>query len=917
MDHLVNLRYNEAIETFEEMLERYQQENGCENAILLLNIAYSSMMLGLTRKCIKICNHIVDNVDSMHLQAYILLGKAYKLINNKEKSIEVWRKGLLVASSNSSQIFSILDVIELRSLLNNQEVASNNVNSENTQSTSTPLNNKEVITTQPESNSSNKNETISPSQPVSNNKNKIIDSKPSNREYDVVIQMHNLLIGSGQFINPTILTMVRKNLAHASGDELVDDLIAYAYLQVNVEQLDSATEIFTRLLQYNTKLPASYIGLGSIHAMKGEYEKAIDEFSHAISADSTLSDAWKRRGQTYAANGNVAKGLHDLTKALDLGDDPDIYYQRGLVYHQTKNYRKALLDFRAAEAKGVLTASLYNYIGMCEGQLGNVHASLYAHQKSYEIEPNFKEAILNYGQMYKEMGCFDEANKSFLNVLKIDPLYPPGHSYRALLMYGVGNVKEAYSLVLKCIQINPDISSLSLAAVCCQSLGNYKLAVTYYNQILEVEPTNYAWFQREIVYFLWSKLDTPLISYNIDRAIDPLIKEGWSKRLSCASSAAPIYASLTPPDEKKDTEKSQIYSELREICTPYGVLIQLNCQGFLPNKRQFHMFSVATVQMIQNLQEHVRLLRESAVGLVIPSAMASVSSSEINRIFQWTDFFDIIVKWRQISEPNDAVWWINALSTASFKEGFGLQTPIINGQLKAIRYYSYFEKAFVLSKRLLLDGYYDCRGILHRLTGGQMQLLPHVATIDELYNLIGGDFYVIVPCKSIFRSPMQWEGTRLTLLATEPEGFEYTIRTPSTPSRWQQCCDELEIAFNKLIQICLHRHSDSSPDDVVTIAMEIFYLWVTFAPLSRGTAACGYAALTAILGSCGYVISSPLPPNIQLDWEAIFAADCAEFIATTRSYISIKPDEKLSELGKYSVNDAVPTLRSMVQYLLL
>jgi hypothetical protein len=65
------------------------------------------------------------------------------------------------------------------------------------------------------------------------------------------------------------------------------------------------------------------------------------------------------------------------------------------------------------------------------------------------------------------------------------------------------------------------------------------------------------------------------------------------------------------------------------------------------------------------------------------------------------------------------------------------------------------------------------------------------------------------------------------------------------------------------------------------------------------------------------VISSPLPLNIQLDWEAIFAADCAEFIATTRSYISIKPNEKLSELGKYSVNDAVPTLRSMIQYLLL
>lgn len=911
MDQVVGSRYNEAIDVFEERLASYKRENGCENATLLLNIAYSSMMLGLTRKCIKICNHIVENVDIMHLQAYILLGKSYSLLNSKEKSIEVWRKGFEIASSNSSQICSVLDVIELSSLLNNSGAVITTTSNKSDEVKSVSSSNKEVVLNQP---ASCKSEITTSKQPDSK-KNEIIASRPTSHEYQIIIQMHNLLVGSGKAINPTILTMVRNNLAHASGDELVDDLIAYAYLQVNVDQLDSAAEIFTRLLQYNTKLPASYIGLGSIYAMKSEYEKAIDEFSKAITADSTLSDAWKRRGQTYAANGNVAKGLYDLTKALEIGNDPDIYYQRGLVYHQLKHYRKALQDFRAAEANGISTASLYNYIGMCEGQLGHVQNSLDAHKKSLEIEPNFREALLNYGQMYKEMGCYDEANQSFLDVLKIDSSYLPAHSYRALLMYGVGNVKDAYALVLKCIQINPDISSLSLAAVCCQSLGNYKLAVTYYNQILELEPTNYAWFQREIVHFIWSKLDVPLVSFNIDKDLDPSIKEGWSKRLSHKSGVS-SYASLIMPDDKNDSGSSQLHEELKEICAPFGALIQLNCQGFLPNKRQYKMFSVAIVQMIQNFQLHLRLLKTASVGLKVPTAMTSVASSEFNRTFQWTDFFDIIVKWRQISEPNDAVWWINALSSTSFNEGFGLQTPIINGQLKAIRYYSYFDKAFLLSKRLLRDGYYDCRGSFHRLTNGQLQLLPHVTSIDELYNLIGGDFYVIVPCKSIYRAPMEWEGTRLTLLLAEPDGFEYTIRTPSTPSRWQLCSDELDIAFNKLIQICSQHESDAGPDEICNIAMEIFYLWVTFAPLSRGTAVCGYAALAAILGSCGYIISSPLPPKIQLDWEAIFAVDCAEFIATTKSYISIKANENIGELGKHSVNDAVPTLRSMIQYLL-
>ena len=43
----------------------------------------------------------------------------------------------------------------------------------------------------------------------------------------------------------------------------------------------------------------------------------------------------------------------------------------------------------------------------------------------------------------------------------------------------------------------------------------------------------------------------------------------------------------------------------------------------------------------------------------------------------WREMMNVLVKWRQISEPNDSVWWIDMLTEASLKEGFGLQTPIV------------------------------------------------------------------------------------------------------------------------------------------------------------------------------------------------------------------------------------------------
>ena len=100
-----------------------------------------------------------------------------------------------------------------------------------------------------------------------------------------------------------------------------------------------------------------------------------------------------------------------IDRAMTLSSDPDIRHQRGLILYQMKNYRKSLNDFNSVAMSGDSTqrATLYNYIGMCEGQLGNSIASIEAHKKSLECDPNFKEAKLNFAQIHKDLGNFEIA----------------------------------------------------------------------------------------------------------------------------------------------------------------------------------------------------------------------------------------------------------------------------------------------------------------------------------------------------------------------------------------------------------------------------------------------------------------------------------------------------------------------------
>ena len=104
---------------------------------------------------------------------------------------------------------------------------------------------------------------------------------------------------------------------------------------------------------------------------------------------------------------------------MTLSNDPDIRHQRGLILYQMKNYRKSLNDFNNVAISGdsVQKATLYNYIGMCEGQLGNSLASIEAHKKSLEYDPNFKEAKLNFAQIHKDLGNFEIAGAYVFSTL--------------------------------------------------------------------------------------------------------------------------------------------------------------------------------------------------------------------------------------------------------------------------------------------------------------------------------------------------------------------------------------------------------------------------------------------------------------------------------------------------------------------
>jgi hypothetical protein len=302
---------------------------------------------------------------------------------------------------------------------------------------------------------------------------------------------------------------------------------------------------------------------------------------------------------------------------------------------------------------------------------------------------------------------------------------------------------------------------------------------------------------------------------------------------------------------------------------PFGELLQLRCHGYLANQRQHRMAGLAVLEMAQALRRHWTASEHTSTPpLSVEDGRASAGQPA--HAFSWRDLFDIAVRWRQVSEPNDPVWWVDLLSPEQFREGFGSHTPMITGQARVVRYYPMFERSFALMKSLMPAQL--------TLPDSLLEPVRSAASCSDLHKLIRRDFWVVTPCRSVSRPGHTLEGTRLTLQCVAPNGFEYSIRTPGTPDRWKDYGIELDHIWGALCTSARAPRSDENIKLCVEHLLTLAFYWYNFMPLSRGTAACGLISIVSMLLALDLELGDSLPDDVQPDWDAILEAEPCRYV---------------------------------------
>ncbi|XP_038883616.1 suppressor of RPS4-RLD 1 [Benincasa hispida] len=723
----------------------------------------------------------------------------------------------------------------------------------------------------------------------------------------------------------------------------VDFRLSRGIAEVNEGKYANAISIFDQILKEDPSYPEALIGRGTAYAFQRELDAAISDFTKALESNPFAGEAWKRRGQARAALGASAEAIEDLTKALELEpNSADILHERGIVNFKFKDFYAAVEDLSECLKLDGSNTSAYTYLGLALSSIGDYKRAEEAHLKSIQLDRNFLEAWSHLTQFYQDLANSTKALECLHQVLQIDSTFAKAYHLRGLIYHGMGEHRKAIKDLSTGLKIeNANIECLYLRASCYHAIGEYGFAVKDYDATLDLDLDSMekfvlqclAFYQKEIALYTASKSNSEFCWFDIDGDIDPLFKEYWCKRLHpkdvCKKvfRQPPIHESLKKGRLRKQEHgmtKQKISLLLAADTT--GRKIQYDCPGFLSNRRQHRMAGLAVIDVAQKVSRTWRSLQaewkcsnksnskhgkrarrrerpsissqnRGGAGCSTSSFSETSSSSQLedrlsgHNFISWQDIFSVAVKWRQISEPCDPVVWINKLSE-EFNCGFGSHTPMILGQAKVVRYFPNFERTLEVAKMVIKHKsfVYNKSDMMVDLSeDGKLQNIMQAKSCSDLYEVVGEDFWLATWCNSTAFEGKQLEGTRITLVKMGEHGFDFAIRTPCTPSRWEEFDVEMTMAWESICNAyCGENYGSmdfSTLEPVRDAILRMVYYWYNFMPLSRGSAAVGFVVLLGLLLAANMEFCGNIPQGLQVDWEAMLNFDPNSFVDSVKSWL--------------------------------
>ncbi|MFT7380650.1 MAG: tetratricopeptide (TPR) repeat protein [Roseivirga sp.] len=262
------------------------------------------------------------------------------------------------------------------------------------------------------------------------------------------------------------------------------------FLKGNEELKDQnykeAIRLYTESIDKNPLFKEAYNNRGVAYFKTLRYAEAINDYTYAIlQVDPDYADAYKNRFEASLASGNFNRALDDsdfLRKAFP--DSAYTYFFKGLALTELKRFDEAISEF----------------------------------QKSYELDAENVEAVVNQANAYYMSDRHDEAKELLQKAIGMDASEPNIYNTLSLIATQEGQFEKALDYANQAVELdrlNPYFNNNR--GFIYLNLGELEKAEADINLGIKADPRNpWAYRNKAIFYFKSESYDAAL--RNIEQA---------------------------------------------------------------------------------------------------------------------------------------------------------------------------------------------------------------------------------------------------------------------------------------------------------------------------------------------------------------------------------------------------------------
>jgi len=222
-------------------------------------------------------------------------------------------------------------------------------------------------------------------------------------------------------------------------DETTEQQVDNALADIENRQIAKAEKSLTELFQSHPDNHYIRFGMGTLHALKNENQKAIEHFQKAIDIFPYFLHAHYNLGIAFKKEVDIARMIRAFQNVIRIGTPDELCYRE--TERMLADIQKMLLKDKVKDLDTFLRAQDLFEKGLQQMLQGDWSLAIETFMESSRLNPGPPQPFGNIGICHAKMGEKEAAIESFDRALAIDPGYELAIVNKALtLMLAPGEV---------------------------------------------------------------------------------------------------------------------------------------------------------------------------------------------------------------------------------------------------------------------------------------------------------------------------------------------------------------------------------------------------------------------------------------------------------------------------------------------